>query len=75
MNFGHELKELVLNKVGALDGNQFQSAMKENHEFAMEYIARLLRRTTHHNGPVKRREIDEWLRRDAVNEFQQLLKL
>lgn len=74
MNFGLELQELVRRKVGSLDGNQFQAAMKSNHELAMEYIARLLRRTTHHNGPVKRHEIDEWLRRDAVTEFQNLLQ-
>ncbi len=73
MNFGQELKDLVLSKVGSFDGNQFQAAIKSDHAFAMEYIARLLRRTTHHNGPVKRHEIDEWLRRDAVAEFQNLL--
>jgi hypothetical protein len=75
VNFGPELKELVIRKVGSLDGNEFQAAVKKNHEFAMEYIARLLRRTTHHNGPVKRHEIDEWLRRDAVAEFQNLLQM
>jgi hypothetical protein len=73
MNFGKELKDLVLAKVGTLDGNRFQKAMKQNHELAMEYIARLLRRTTKHNGPVKRHEIDNWLRRDAVAEFQVML--
>lgn len=73
MNFGQELKDLVLAKVGTLDGNAFQNAMKQNHPLAMEYIARLLRRTTHHNGPVLRHEIDPWLRRDAVAEFQSLL--
>jgi len=55
-----------------LDGTAFQKAMKQNHRLAMEYIARLLRRTTHHNGRVMRHEIDPWLRRDAVEEFQSL---
>jgi hypothetical protein len=73
MNFGQELKDLVLASVGTLDGNAFQNAMKQNHPLAMEYIARLLRRTTHHNGPVLRHEIDPWLRRDAVAEFQSLM--
>ena len=73
MSFGPELKDLVLRKVGSLDGNAFQRAMKRDHPLAMEYIARLLRRTVKHNGPVKRHEIDEWLRRDAVEEFQTLL--
>jgi len=73
MNFGQELKDLVLAKAGLLDGNSFQKAMKEDHALAMEYIARLLRRTTHHNGPVLRHEIDSWLRRNAVAEFQGFL--
>ena len=73
MNFGQELKDLVLANVGALDGTAFQKAMKQNHPLAMEYIARLLRRTTHHNGPVLRHEIDPWLRRNAVAEFQALV--
>jgi len=73
MAFGPELKDLVLRRVGSLDGIEFQKAMKRDHPLAMEYIARLLRRTVNHNGPVKRHEIDAWLRRDAVDEFQTLL--
>lgn len=73
MGFGQELKDLVLNKVGSLDGNAFQEAMKTNHPLAMEYVARLLRRTIRHHGPVLRHEIDPWLRRDAVDEFRALL--
>jgi hypothetical protein len=73
MHFGQELKDLVLAKAGTPDGNAFQKAMKQDHPLAMEYIARLLRRTTHHNGPVLRHEIDRWLRRDAVAEFQALM--
>jgi hypothetical protein len=75
MNFGPELKALVMRHVGTLDGTAFQAKMKADHAFAMEYIARLLRRTTQHNGPVKRHEIDPWLRRDAVAEFQALLSV
>lgn len=73
MHFGQELKDLVLARVGTLDGDAFQRAMKEDHRLAMEYVARLLRRTTRHNGPVLRHEIDPWLRRDAVDEFEALL--
>ena len=72
-NFGQELKDLILAKLGTFDGNVFQAATKTDHPFAMEYVARLLRRTTRHHGPVLRHEIDEWLKRDAVAEFQQLL--
>lgn len=73
MGFGEELKNFVLTAVGSLDGNDFQRAMKKNHPLAMEYIARLLRRTVNHNGPVKNHDIDPWLRRDAVMEFRALL--
>jgi hypothetical protein len=73
MNFGIELKNLVLREVGTLNGSDFQKSMKSNHPFAMEYISRLLRRTTHHHGPVSRHEIDPWLRRDAVQEFESFL--
>ena len=47
--------------------------MKQDHLLAMEYIARLLRRTVNHNGPVKQHEIDPWLRQDAVTEFLDFL--
>jgi len=73
MLFGEELKTLVLSKVGSLGGNDFQRAMKKDHPLAMEYVARLLRRTVNHHGPVKRHEIDPWLRKDAVAEFRALL--
>lgn len=73
MNFGQDLKDLVLARVGTLHANDFQRAMKRDHALAMEYIARLLRRTVAHNGPVLRHETDAWLRRDAVTEFQALL--
>jgi hypothetical protein len=55
MGFGEELKSLVLTKIGSLNGNDFQQAMKLN-------------------GPVKRHEIDPWLRKDAVMEFWDLLR-
>src|ERR1700722_10787500 len=74
MDFGQELRDLVLANVGSLDGTAFQKAMKQNHPLAIEFIARLLRRTTHHNGPVLRHEIDPWLRRNAVAEFQALMQ-
>lgn len=71
--YGLDLKKLVLDHTGTLDGDVFQMAMKHDHVLAMEFIARLLRHTTHHNGPVLRHEIDPWLRRDAVKEFESLL--
>lgn len=74
MSLGEELRNLVLAKSGSLNGTDFQKAMKQDHQLAMEYIARLLRRTVDHNGPAKRHEIDPWLRRDAVMEFRNLLQ-
>ncbi|HEX8308155.1 MAG TPA: hypothetical protein VF645_07010 [Allosphingosinicella sp.] len=69
MSFGPELKALVVGRVGSADGSAFQAAMKSDHPLAMEYVARLLRRTVNHHGPVKRHEIDAWLSKDAVEEF------
>ncbi len=74
--FGNDLRELCQAKIGSFSysrGVAFQRAMKTDHLFAIEFIARLLRHTTKHNGPAKRHEIDEWLRRDAVDEFITLL--
>jgi hypothetical protein len=70
-----ELKNLVFKRVGSLCAIEFQRAMKHDHHLAMEYIARLLRRTITQNGPVLRHtvEIDKWLRKDAVHEFQSQL--
>jgi hypothetical protein len=73
MGWGQDLKDLVTAQVGSHDANDFQDAMKANHPLAMEYIARLLRHTVNANGPVKRHEIDDWLHKDAVAEFEQLL--
>jgi hypothetical protein len=68
-----ELRNLVLRKVGSLNPTDFQRAMKQDHQLAMEYIARLLRRTVRANGPVLRHEIDPWLRKAAVQEFEDCL--
>jgi hypothetical protein len=69
MNFGDDLRTLVIAKVGNTGGSQFQEAMKTDHQLAMEYAARLLRHTVNHHGPVKHHFIDAWLKRDGVKEF------
>lgn len=66
--FGADLRAL-LHKKGITNGKQFQIQMKKDHMLAMEYIARLLRHTVNHNGPVKRHEIDQWLSSKAAAEF------
>lgn len=76
LTFGQDLKDLTKRIIGSDDykeGLKFQSVMKSNHVFAMEFIARLLRHTCRHNGPVLRHEIDLWLSRSSVAEFQALL--
>jgi len=71
--FGEDLKSLVKARAGNLGPVTFQAAMKADHPLAMEYVARLLRHTIRHHGPVKRHEINEYLSRDSVNEFEGLL--
>ncbi len=66
--FGADLRSLA-----PADGAEFQRAMKADHRLAVEYAARLLRHTVNHNGPVKRHEIDPWLRRDSVAELTALM--
>lgn len=70
MDFDSSLKALLKSVSGKTDCKTFRSVTKSNHEFAIEYCARLLRFTINHHGPVKRKEINPWLRRDAVEEFK-----
>jgi hypothetical protein len=71
------LREVFEQYGGAGEGdhacNQFRKLTKDNHAFAFEYCARLLRITTKHHGPVKREEIHAWLSVDAMNEIEGML--
>jgi hypothetical protein len=69
MNFDASLKDLVRRTQGNTNCDIFRATMKSNHPFALQYCARLLRFTTDHHGPVKRKEINPWLRRDAMAEL------
>lgn len=72
MGFG-QLRSFA-NANGGVDScEEFIKASKSDHLFALEYCARLLRETVNHHGPVKRKEINEWLSRDCVSEFQKLI--
>jgi len=74
MNFDASLKRLMREASGGkTDCKTFITLTKQNHQFAFEFCGRLLRFTTSHHGPVKRKEINEFLRRDAVTEFQNFL--
>ena len=70
------------------DGVKFQQVMKFDHPTAMEFVAKLLRVNTRHNGPLYKGDerlairaslrgaehsIYPWLRREAVAEFEAAL--
>ena len=42
----------MLSRAGIKNGIAFQRKMKEDHEFAMEFVARLMRKNARHNGPL-----------------------
>lgn len=73
MSFSPSLKSLLLSASGDTSCQSFISTTKSNHRFALEYCARLIRFTTAHHGPIKGKHIHEWLRQDAVIEFQGFL--
>lgn len=74
MNLDKSLKTFVQKSLWTTDPGKFRIAMMDDHPFAIEYTARLLRINTNHNGPVKRKEIVPWLRKDAVSAFMEELK-
>jgi hypothetical protein len=53
--------------------DKFIPRMKADHNLAFEYYARLVRINIRWAGPIVRHEIDPWLSRAAVAEFQTLL--
>jgi len=67
------LKALLKKETGKTDCETFKTETKANHSFAIEYCARLLRFTVRHHGPIRDHHIHEWLRRDAVKEFERFL--
>ena len=75
MRWGEELRTLVIARAGSDDPQVFQHAMKSDHGLAMEYAARLLRKTVNHHGPVKHNKIHPWLKKGAVQELMELLNL
>ena len=73
MTFSSTLKALLLSTGADGSCSSFISTTKQNHAFAIEYCARLIRFTTKHHGPIKGMHIPPWLRRDAVQEFEAFL--
>lgn len=73
MSHDASLKALLVKVSGKSDCDTFRQVTKDNHAFAFEYCARLLRFTTNHHGPIKGRHIHPWLSTDAVAEFESFL--
>lgn len=73
MSFDPSLKSLLRGVSGQTDCSTFKIETKSNHPFAIEYCARLLRFTVNHHGPVKHKEINEWIRKDAMLELEGFL--
>lgn len=82
-----ELAKMLRDR-GIHDGITFQRKMKFDHPLAMEFVARLMRHNTRHNGPLykgderniirrslrgEEHSIYPWLSREAVREFEGLL--
>jgi hypothetical protein len=59
------------NGIGTVD--TFIPAMKSNHPLALTYYAKLVRINIRWAGPLIRHEVDPWLSKSAVDEFQALL--
>ncbi len=57
-----------INTVGS-----FIPQMKSNHPLALEYYARLVRINIKWAGPLLRHEVDPWLSKASVSQFQELL--
>ncbi len=58
---------------GINEPSSFIPRMKSDHPLALEYYARLVRINIKWAGPLLRHEVDPWLSRDAVLEFEALL--
>lgn len=71
--FDPSLREYVKRVCGEIRPQKFIDEMKVNHEFALEYCARLLRFSVRWDGPIKRHEVHPWLKRQAVAEFKSFL--
>lgn len=70
----NDLHRCVMRYCGDLRIQTFIDRMKTDHVFAFEYAARLLRNSYYWDGPIKRREIDSSLSREAVTELMEELK-
>jgi len=63
-------KNICLNFIAC---SKDSSGNKANREFIYGFTSLLLRKTVNHHGPVKRKEINKWLSRECVAEFESKL--
>jgi hypothetical protein len=73
MGFDPSLGDCVRRYCDVTEVQVFIDAMKQNHSFALEYCARLLRFSIAWDGPIKRHEMQPSLSRAAVAEFEGFL--
>jgi hypothetical protein len=73
MNYSPTPRALLKLRSRKTDCDEFRGASKEDHVFAIEYCARLLRIRTTHHGPIKHGHVARWVRKDAVDEFEKFI--
>lgn len=73
MGLSQCLRDFIFSRLGTTHPLAFIDAMKQQHDLAAEYYARLIRVSVQWAGPLRRREIHPYLRRECVSEFQALV--
>jgi len=73
LNFDADLKRRLRWITGKTDCRTFIQTTKSNPLYALEHTARLLRLTVEHHGPVKNKNINRWLNKASVAEFETFL--
>ncbi len=73
-HLGTSINQFAISKgIGTV--GSFIPKMKSNHPLALEYYARLVRVNIKWAGPLLRHEVDPWLSKASVSQFQELLSL
>ncbi len=71
-HLGTSINQFAISKgIGTV--GSFIPEMKSNHPLALEYYARLVRINIKWAGPLIRHEVDPWLSKASVSQFQELL--
>ncbi len=73
-HLGTSINQFAISKgIGTV--GSFIPEMKSNHPLALEYYARLVRINIKWAGPLLRHEVDPWLSKASVSQFEELLSL